>query len=78
MYILKNDLDLSVSGEITDKVKIQDGKLIILENSDVIELNIDDWYINNFYQGKDAKYYYRVENPIIRNKELFGKFFKEE
>lgn len=78
MYILKNDLDLSVSGEITDKVKIQDGKLIILENSDKIELRENGWYINNVYQGKDAKYYYRVENPIIKNKELFDKFFKEE
>lgn len=77
MYILKDDLDLENNGNITDKVSIIENKLIIIENSDKIELRENGWYINNVYQGKDASYVYKVENPIIINQELFNTIFEK-
>lgn len=77
MFILKY-VDLTTNGNITDKVSIVDNKLIIIENSDKIELRENGWYINNVYQGKDASYIYKVENPLIIDKNLFDKIFEKE
>lgn len=76
MYTLKLNVDLKLSGQITDKVKLENNKLIIF-NDDNIELREDGWYINNVYQGKDASYVYKVENPIIINQELFNTIFEK-
>lgn len=76
MYTLKLNVDLKLSGQITDKVKLENNKLII-SNDDNIELREDGWYINNVYQGKDASYVYKVENPIIINQELFNTIFEK-
>lgn len=76
MYTLKLNVDLKLSGQITDKVKLENNKLII-SNDDNIELREDGWYINNVYQGKDASYVYKVENPIIINQELFNMIFEK-
>lgn len=77
MYMLKNQLDLSVDGKITDKVTVEYGKLIIYENGDVIIFKNSEWFINGTYQGKDAVYSYIIENPIIINEELFNKLFEK-
>lgn len=77
MYSLKENVDLTINGQITDKVKIENGKLIINENQDTIELRINGWFINGVYQGVDAIYPYQIENPVIINQTLFDAIFVE-
>lgn len=78
MYLLKENIDLTINGQVTDKVRIENGKLIINDNRDIIELRANGWFINNIYQGKDAIYPYKIENPVIVNNELFNKIFEKE
>lgn len=75
MYTIKEEIDLSINGQITDKVSIINNELII-EDIDTIKRNSEGWYINNVYQGKGAMYQYIVENPTIINAELFSKVFE--
>lgn len=75
MYKLKEQIDLTLNGNATDKVEIRNGTLTIHEQ-DTIELKQDGWYINGTYQGKGAEYEYVVEEPI--KKELFDEVFEEE
>ena len=74
MYKLKEKIDLSKNGQVTDRIEIKNNILIIQE-TDKVELRSIGWFINNVYQGKDAQYQYTIQEPIT--KELFDIVFEE-
>lgn len=76
MYTIKEEIDLSLSGQITDIVSISNNALLI-NDVDTVKRTSEGWYINNVYQGKGAMYNYTIDNPTIVNIELFSKVFEE-
>lgn len=55
MYKLKQNIDLTQNKVYNDNVKIENGNLIIVNQSDTIRYNASGYYINNVYQGQGAE-----------------------
>ena len=75
-YKLKETLNLSVNGKITEKVEIKNHNLYI--ENDLIEKKEDGWYINGTYQGKGAGFDYRISEDEILDKVLCENIFEKE
>lgn len=51
MYSIKQNPDLSLSGAITRNIKVENGQLIIMHDSDRVVFDGSHWTINSVSQG---------------------------
>lgn len=75
IYVTKSQPDTSKDGKITDTVKVENGKLIIKDNTDLI-IYKNGWYINDFYQGDGARYIYEISSKDIINDTILLNVFE--
>ena len=51
MYTIKQHPDLSTNGAVTNQIKVENGQLIIMHDSDRVVFDGSHWTINGVSQG---------------------------
>ena len=69
MYSVKQNPDLSLSGAITSNIKVENGQLIIMHDSDRVVFDGSHWTINGVSQG-DGWFNVNIDGAQIINSEL--------
>ncbi len=66
MYSIKQNPDLSLSGAITNNIKVENGQLIIMHDSDCVVFDGSHWTINGVSQG-DGRFNVNIDEAEIIN-----------
>lgn len=72
MYTIKQNPDLSTNGAVTNEIKVENGTLVVIHDSDKATYDGSQWYINGVSQG-DGWFGVEVEDTDITNRTLADK-----